>query len=215
MSKIKYFLTTFVRGILAGIAIAIGGFLYIKARDVSGLTIVPAFLFPIGLILICNFNFFLYTGKICYLADKLIAKEKRYILELGLGLIGNYLGALFMGLILSAVFKVPDVVYEMVKIKTSYSWWQLLILAIFCGMLIYFAVEAFSKVENNFGKYVILIMCIAGFIICGFEHCIADMFYFSLARDFNFMTFVDILIIIIGNSIGGLFIPCIKRLSNA
>ena len=75
MEKVKIYVSIFLKGILAGICIAIGGFLYIKARESTELIIVPAFLFSIGLILICNFGFFLYTGKICYLVDKMIAKR--------------------------------------------------------------------------------------------------------------------------------------------
>lgn len=37
----------FLKGILAGICIAIGGFLYIKARESTELIIVPAFYFQL------------------------------------------------------------------------------------------------------------------------------------------------------------------------
>lgn len=57
MEKVKIYVSIFLKGILAGICIAIGGFLYIKARESTELIIVPAFLFSIGLILICNFGF--------------------------------------------------------------------------------------------------------------------------------------------------------------
>lgn len=53
MEKVKIYVSIFLKGILAGICIAIGGFLYIKARESTELIIVPAFLFSIGLILIC------------------------------------------------------------------------------------------------------------------------------------------------------------------
>ena len=51
----------------------------------------------------------------------------------------------------------------------------------------------------------------AGFIICGFEHCVADMFYFALAGVYTGKSLIAILFIIIGNSIGGLFVPLIRR----
>ncbi len=214
--KFRKYLTVFIKGILAGICISIGGWLYIQARNSEySLKIIPAFLFSIGLILICHFDFFLYTGKICYLPDKIKEKEGlNHIINLLLGLIGNYLGALVMGLVLSAIFNLPDFFKTMIDTKLSYNWWQLLILGGFCGMLIYFAVEAFSKIDNCLGKYVVLILCVAGFIICGFEHCIADMFYFSLAHSFSSHTFVTIILIIIGNSLGGVFVPLLKMIFN-
>ena len=104
-----------------------------------------------------------------------------------------------------------NIVKTMVDIKLDYAWWKLIILGIFCGMFIYFAVEGFAKVNNKIGKYIILMLCVAGFIICGFEHCVADMFYFALAGVYTGKSLIAILFIIIGNSIGGLFVPLIRR----
>ena len=62
-------LKTLIKGILAGIAISFGGFLCIRTNAIAANTILGSFLFSFGLILICNFNFNLYTGKVCYLFD--------------------------------------------------------------------------------------------------------------------------------------------------
>ena len=211
MKKLKLYVSIFVKGMLAGICIAIDGFLYIKARESTALVIVPAFLFSIGLILICNFGFFLYTGKICYLVDEIIAKRGiKYSIQLVLGLVGNYLGAIFIGFVLNKTLGSFNIVKTMVDTKLNYEWWKLIILGIFCGMLIYFAVEGFAKINNKIGKYIVLMLCVAGFIICGFEHCVADMFYFALSGVYSGKSIIVILLIIIGNSIGGLFVPLIR-----
>lgn len=212
---VKSILNVFVRGILAGIAIGLGGWLYLKSREISGNLILSAFLFSLGLILICNFGFFLYTGRICYLFKKDNLKQNPpYALQLIIGLIGNYLGALVMGTIFKAVNKVPTFVYQMIETKVSYEWWKTIVLAMFCGMLIYFAVEGFSKIENNLGKYMVLVLCVGGFIICGFEHCIANMFYLSIDNEFTMNSILSIIFVIIGNSIGGLIIPVCNSLIN-
>lgn len=92
--------------------------MYIKARESTELIIVPAFLFSIGLILICNFGFFLYTGKICYLVDKMIAKEGiQYGIQLVLGLVGNYVGAIFIGFVLNKTLGSFNIVKTMIDIK--------------------------------------------------------------------------------------------------
>ena len=159
MKKLKLYVSIFVKGMLAGICIAIGGFLYIKARESTALVIVPAFLFSIGLILICNFGFFLYTGKICYLVDEIIAKRGiKYSIQLVLGLVGNYLGAIFIGFVLNKTLGSFNIVKTMVDTKLNYEWWKLIILGIFCGMLIYFAVEGFAKINNKIGKYIVSIV---------------------------------------------------------
>ncbi len=211
MTKVRFYSVIFIKAILAGICIGIGGFLFIKAKETTSLIIVPAFLFTIGLILICNFGFFLYTGKICYLADKIGQKEGiTYSIQLLLGLIGNYVGAVLVGFLMNKTLG-SKIIENIVLTKLDYSWWELLILGFFCGMLIYFAVEGFAKLNNNFGKYVVLMLCVAGFIICGFEHCVADMFYFSLAGVYSGESFLALLFIILGNSFGGLFVPFIRK----
>ena len=43
----------------------------------------------------------------------------------------------------------------------------------------YYAVNGFKK-QTDFGKYLVVYLGVAVFILCGFEHCIADM-YFGVA----------------------------------
>ena len=49
------------------------------------------------------------------------------------------------------------------------------------------------------------------FILCGFEHSIADMFYFAAARAFSFEYALFILIVVLGNAIGGMLVPFVKK----
>ena len=75
MNSVKFQLLTFVKGILAGLAIGLGGFLYIlMCQYVPGELgkVLGSLLFAIGLFLVCAFGLSLYTGKIGYLKDKLI-----------------------------------------------------------------------------------------------------------------------------------------------
>ena len=205
---------TLLNGILAGIAISLGSWLNLRANSMFDNTLIGSLLFTIGLILICNFGFFLYTGKVCYLYED---HKKENFLRLLLGLIGNMIGCLIMGLLLRAAF-VDNYVSlftsldTMVVNKLNSVWYLSGIKSFFCGMLVYLAVEGFNKIENNFGKYVVLVLCISGFIFAGFEHCVANMFYFSLAKSFTLETLGALLLCILFNSLGGLFIPTINWL---
>ena len=49
-------------------------------------------------------------------------------------------------------------------------------------------------------------MGVMAFILCGFEHCVANMFYFSIAGIFSLKVFGYLLIMILGNSIGSIII---------
>jgi formate/nitrite transporter FocA (FNT family) len=99
-----------------------------------------------------------------------------------------------------------------VEAKINYQWFEMIGLSFFCGMLVYIAVEGFKKIDNQFGKYVVLMLAIGGFIVSGFEHSIANMFYYFLSDNFSIMAILSLLLCVIGNSIGGLFIPSLKML---
>lgn len=209
---IKKLISTAIKGFLAGVAISIGGALYIMTKVYTDNTVLAAVLFSIGLILVCNFGFFLYTGKICYLLDELVVKKnKGFVLELIVGLIFNIIGATLVGVLLRNFKIMNDYAVDMMKIKFENPLWYLMILkGIFCGLLINFAVEGYRKSETSLGKYLILILCVSGFIICGFEHSIADDFYIAVSGVSG--TLVPLVLIILGNTIGGLIYPSLTLL---
>lgn len=207
-------LKVLIKGILAGMLVSIGGWLYLKANTVASPIIGP-FLFSTGLILIYNFDFYLYTGKICYLFENKSETYKKKISDLLIGVLGNLIGALIMGLTLRLVLKGSnDQLFinlsSSVSKKINYEWYQMIILGFFCGMFLYFAVEGFKTIDNVLGKYIVLMLCIAGFIIAGFEHSIANMFYFSLNNTFSLSSFFLLFLCFIGNTLGGLFIPTVR-----
>ncbi len=223
------YLSVLIKGILAGICISIGGFLCLKANIAANSKVLGAFLFPIGLILICNFGYFLYTGKICYLFENKEQSYKEKLLSLLIGLFGNLVGCFVIALLIRLIYHgtiseivsstitttTPDGLLfknleNTVNTKIGYEWYQMIILSAFCGMLVYIAVEGFKTIEHHFGKYLVLILAIAGFIICGFEHSVANMFYYFLSGTFTLNAFLSLLLCVIGNSIGGLFIPSLK-----
>ena len=214
-------LKTILKGVLAGIAISFGGFLCIRTNAIASNTILGSFLFSFGLILICNFGFNLYTGKVCYLFDNNDKSLLKRVLDLLLMLGGNLVGTLFFANVLRLVMAdnstnklLMESLNNSVKSKINYEWYQMIGLSFFCGMLVYIAVEGFKKIENNFGKYVVLMLAIGGFIVSGFEHSIANMFYYFLSGNYSVIAFVSLLLCVIGNSIGGLFIPLINKIIN-
>lgn len=217
-----------IKGILAGIAISFGGFLCLRLNTLSGNTILGSFLFSFGLILICNFNFNLYTGKICYLFDDInyhssskivIKKIFGRVITYTIILLGNLIGTLIFANLLKLVMvdnsinnTLMETLKKSVDTKINYKWFEMIGLSFFCGMLVYIAVEGFKKIDNQFGKYVVLMLAIGGFIVMGFEHSIANMFYYFLSGNYSLMALLSLLLCVIGNSIGGLFIPLINKI---
>ena len=85
----------------------------------------------------------------------------------------------------------------------------ILITAFFCGILMYTAVAIYKEKGSPLGIF----FCVPVFILSGFEHSIADMFYFFCARMFSGEVFLFLLLVVIGNAVGGMFIPALRRLA--
>ena len=189
-----------LRAILAGIMISIGGTIYLM-MDRSPL---GAFLFSIGLFMICVNGYNLYTGKIGYLIDN----KFKYLIELLLTLIGNLIGTISCGYILSLT-RIGTTLRErasvICNIKLDDSMLSIFVLSMFCGMLMYLAVDLFKKL-NDFGKYIAVFICVTVFILCGFEHCVANMYYFSAANMWDWKTILYVYVMIMGNSAGSILL---------
>ena len=70
------------------------------------------------------------------------------------------------------------------------------------------AVEGYRQTKNP----LILFICVSVFILSGFEHCVANMFYFFLAGMWSLKAVGYLLIMTVGNSLGGMLIPAVKKL---
>lgn len=190
------------KSFLAGIMIAIGGTVFLSIEN----KVIGASLFSIGLFGVLIYNLNLYTGKIGYLITNFNLK---YIKELIITLIGNFIGACSVGFILRYT-RIYDEIYEksliLANTKLNDNILSIFILSIFCGLLMYYAVNGFKK-QTDFGKYLVVYLGVAVFILCGFEHCIANMYYFSVADIWSLKTLGYTGIMVLGNSLGSFIIP--------
>ena len=190
------------KSFLAGIMIAIGGTVFLSIEN----KVIGASLFSIGLFGVLIYNLNLYTGKIGYLITNLNLK---YIKELIITLIGNFIGACSVGFILRYT-RIYDNIYKksliLANTKLNDNILSIFILSIFCGLLMYYAVNGFKK-QTDFGKYLVVYLGVAVFILCGFEHCIANMYYFSVADIWSLKTLGYTGIMVLGNSLGSFIIP--------
>ena len=199
-------LKTFISAILAGASIAIGGTVYLSLEN----KIVGAFLFAVGLFVVCYMSFNLFTGKVCYLFDN----KPKYIIDLIIIWLGNLVGTAFVALAIRATRVAPALIEKaqaLAKVKVDDSFISLLVLGFFCNIMIYIAVEGYKTIAHGIGKYLAIVFGVMVFILCGFEHCVADMFYFALAGEISGGALVSLLIITLGNAIGGVFIPLLRK----
>ena len=189
-----------VRAILAGVMISIGGTIYLALDN----KMLGAFLFSIGLFAICANGFNLYTGKIGYVIDN----KPKYLIELLFTLIGNLIGTVGCGYLLFLSRqgdKLRSTAQAISTIKLNDNLLSIFILSIFCGIIMYLAVDLYKKL-TDFGKYMGIFMGITVFILAGFEHCVANMYYFSAANMWTWKTVLYVLVMIAGNSVGSILL---------
>ena len=198
-------LRQFTYGIIAGICIGVGGTVFLSSDN----SVVGAFLFGIGLLSILFFKLQLFTGKIGYI----FVNKPSYFIELVLTWAGNFIGTFFAAVLIrhTRIFEKLDKVYSIVDIKLNDDILSVFILSFFCGILMFIAVDIFNSAKEGTVKITGVLFPVAVFILSGFEHCVANMFYFSLAGVFSINSLFYIIVMTFGNSVGGVVIPAARK----
>lgn len=182
-------LRTCIDSIFAGAMIAIGAVIYLNCPN----RIVGAFLFSIGLIVIMEFEFNLYTGKVGF------ARTVKDSLRLVLIFIMNAIGC-------SLIFLLPT--NDAINIWTGrldYPLYVVFVKAVVCGILIYVCVHQ-HKINSREVSIMTTLVAIPAFILCGAEHSIADICFMLAARDFALKGVIFIVIVATGNAVGALLL---------
>ena len=200
MKKYKNYIDYLIKSIFAGIMIGIAGTVYLRVDN----NLFGAFLFSIGLLVICMYGMNLFTGKVGYV----LINKFNYIYELLITIVGNFIGTFLVArLVLLTRFKsISDKAVNLVNLKLNDNLLSIFILSILCGILMYIAVNNYKKINNEIGKYSCIFMCVMVFILSGFEHSIANMYYISVANLLSFKSLLYIFIMLLGNSIGSILI---------
>ena len=194
--------------ILSGLMIAVGGTIYLSCIA-KGWVPFGAVLFAAGLYTICVYGFNLYTGKVGYIAYNF--KNVNYIGLVILILVFNLITTYLLGIVCAYAF--PAIVEPARKIyeaKLAAPLLRLLITGIFCGLLMFLAVDTWKK-GSPFGCFIYIPV----FIISGFDHSIANSFYNGVANGFadtfTMQNALVVITVVIGNAIGGMLVPMMTR----
>lgn len=196
----------FLSGILAGICIGLGGTVFLSLDN----RVLGALFFTVGLFTICTQGLHLYTGKVCYVFEKDLA----YALDLIPIWLGNLAGTWLLAMAERCTRIAPALVEKaqgLCETKLGDGLGSIFLLAVFCNILIYIAVEGYNKNPHEMGKYLALFFGVMVFILSGFEHCVANMYYFSMAGMWSGKTLLYVLVMTLGNSVGGVILPVARR----
>jgi len=199
------YVKTFALAVLAGICIALGGTVFLSLDNKA----VGALFFTVGLFVICTTGLNLFTGKVCYVFQQ----DKAYALNLPVIWLGNLLGTWLTAFVERQTRIGPALAEKaagLCTVKLEDGLLSIFLLAVLCNMLIYIAVDGFKNNPHELGKYLALFFGVAVFILCGFEHCVANMYYFSVAGMWSGKTFLYILVMTAGNAVGGVIFPMVR-----
>ena len=199
---------TLIKAILGGMCIGFGGLLYLSVDN----KLVGAFLFAFGLFMILSFGWNLFTGKACYVLEH----DLSYFIDVVIIWFGNLIGTATLAYLIRCTRIAAPIAtaQSIAEVKLTDSPLSIFILAIFCNIMIFIAVEGYKRISYEFGKYLAVFLAVGAFILCSFEHCVANMFYFSLANVWNMYTVYYLLIMTFGNMVGAVIIPVLMKLSD-
>ena len=177
--------TIFIRSILAGICIGLGGAIFIKLGGVIG-----ACMFAFGLLTVVHFRLPLYTGTAGFIE---LNKWKEYE-KMILILFGNILGCILLSYMNIKGIDGSTIIQS--RLDTSYL--QCLLNAIGCGLIMTLIVKG-GRDKN----WLLILFGIPLFILLGFYHSIADAFYMMVtSEELRNIFFGRYWTIVLGNFIG-------------
>ena len=183
-------LSRLILGILAGFFIAFGAAATNTAghaiENVSVMRTVMGILFPGGLTLVVLMGGELFTGN-CLISISVLEKKttvtkllKNWVLVYAGNFLGSVLtawGCAFFGQMNYSDGGLAVFTIRLAATKSSMPFMNALVLGIFCNMLVCLAVLASLSAKDTAGKVLGLFFPIAFFVICGFEHSVANMYY--------------------------------------
>ena len=88
------------------------------------------------------------------------------------------------------------------------------LLGVICNILIYIAVNGYANAPHDLGKYLSLFFGVSVFILCGTEHSVADMYYWSVSGVLfsdPLQSLLRIVVISLGNVAGGVCFPLVEK----
>lgn len=215
-SLFKYMVASVLAGFFIGMGMLI---MTLSASVFSGLEI-PAVKFINGFVFSLALSFVIFAGGELFTGNVLVTSigrlnkkiEASTLLKI---LVFSYIGNLLGSILISFLFKMTGVspeynesLLKLATTKSSFDFTALLFKGIMCNILVCLAVLICSRDISDSSKLILIFWCILAFVSLGFEHSVANMTCFALAKmlnpEFGFaLIFKNLIPVTIGNIIGG------------
>lgn len=227
----------FIQAIQAGAFIALGGvvslivgfgFPEITAGNPSLQRLLSGMMFPVGLLLVVVLGAELFTGNNALLMPGLISGKmgwRAVARNWTLVYLGNFVGAVTFAYLLVYVsgLTAPEpyhsAIVNMAQAKVSMEWLTVFLKGIGANWCVCLAVWLALSGSTLIDKAVGCFLPVMAFVILGYEHCIANMFFIPLGMmegaDVTVaqFCFFNLIPATLGNIVGGaLFVGCVNAL---
>lgn len=193
------------KSILAGIFIGLAGIGTLYCPEYKPI------IFPAGLLMVVLTSSDLFTGKMLYI-NSVVNKEakmfdlSKYWLKV---YVGNFIGSLLISLWGARLLHTD--VYTPTPMTTL----ELFMRSVLCNVLVCLAVYLCGQTNRIAEKAIVVYACISLFVLCGYQHSIANMTYYTIGIVQGTMTIAEsvckLFIVTIGNIIGGIIIALMLR----
>lgn len=207
-------------GMFAGAFIALAGVGATFGNAYVG-KIAGALIFPAGLAMVVVAGSELFTGN-CLMVTALLSREigpLRLLKNWLFVFIGNFIGALLVALIVTSsgvLDPISDSVVATASAKVSMGFPVAMLRGVLCNFLVCIAVWMAFGAKTVGGKIAAVFFPVLLFVLCGFEHSVANMYYVPAGLFMNWFngtataglsvqSFLveNLLPVTIGNIIGG------------
>ncbi|MCL2077730.1 MAG: formate/nitrite transporter family protein [Oscillospiraceae bacterium] len=192
-----------ISSLMCGMYISLGATAFLVIDNL----VAGAIFFASGILLVSIFHNMLVTRIFA-----LYAFKEYKVSDIITALLGNAVGCIIYAGMLSITRFTNDrnmkSLEEKVMFRLNDDYLSLFILAVICGFIVAAACLTVKFLSENRGAALALsVIFIAVFVICGFEHIVADIFFFTLyAYNFGFepVMLPMLLVVAVGNLVGGI-----------
>jgi len=210
----NHYVKLVVSSILGGFLFAICAFELVVAKSLN-LFFVGGFIQSFGLLGVLALGLKVYNTELCSIFT---SKHKwKTALDLLIMLVVNVLTIFAIGVLLRVFTNDKKDLVESCKAIAEArlitvgdiqgkDWYDALIASLLCGMIVATGVNIYKRVDNVFAKILAVVFAVGVYVVCGFEQIMTNTFYITFADMFSTSTIIDMIIVIIGNSIGSILV---------
>ena len=215
--KGAYFVSSMMSGVYVGLCMITILVMAGALDHFAGIKILQGISFAAALSLVVFAGSELFTGNV-FVMTAAVMQKKVVSLDAVKLCAYCYLGNLVGSVLIAALFlgtgylqgPVLEAAHSAMYYKTYPSFWELFVRGILCNVLVCAAVWCMYRLQSEGAKLVMIFWCIYLFVVCGFEHSIANMTLFSMEimagvdSDTFFKILKNLAATTTGNIVGGM-----------